>query len=102
MGFGGLCEFCVLYGSVVAFVIFFTALALCSCGCVSFLICFVVCACVPVVSLDVFLCLWRVCFSVCLCGGLWWPCLGRLMMCILYVVLSLVWLVGRVRPFVCL
>lgn len=27
---------------------------------------------------------------VCLCGGLWWPCLGRFMMCVLYVVLALV------------
>lgn len=44
MGFGGflcnlygLCEFCVFHdGSVVAFVIFFVVLVLCSCGCVSF------------------------------------------------------------------
>lgn len=33
----GLCEFCVFRnGSVVAFVIFFVVLVLCSCGCVSF------------------------------------------------------------------
>ena len=78
-------------GSVVAFVIFFVVLVLCSCGCVSFLICFVVCVCVPVVSLNVFLCFVVCALScACLCGGLWWPCLGRFMMCILDVVLALV------------
>lgn len=43
---------------------FFAALVLRSCGCV------------PVVSLDVFLCLWRVCFFLCVCvmdcGGPVW------------------------------
>lgn len=44
-----------------------------SCGCASFLICFVVCVCVPVASLNVFC---GVRFSVCVCvvdcGGPVW------------------------------
>lgn len=78
-------------GSVVAFVIFYRVGVVLLWLCVFFLICFVVCACVLVVSLDVFF-VFVVCVlsCVCLCDGLWWPCLGRFMMCVLYVVLALV------------
>ncbi len=101
MGFGGFCVifvvfvnfvcfngsvvfFCVLYGFVVGFVIFLPRWC-----------------CALVARMDLFrgLCLWCVLSCVCLCGGLWWPCWGRFVMCVLYVVLALVWLVGRVRPF---
>lgn len=108
MGFGGflcnlygLCEFCVFHdGSVVAFVIFFCRVGVVLLWlCVFFLICFVVCVCIPVVSLNAFLC-FVVCALSCLCNGLWWPCWGRFMMCILYVVLALV-LVGWPSPAVC-
>lgn len=100
MGVGGFCVIFVVFvnfvcfnGSVVAFVIFFTALVLCSCGCVSFFDLFCgLCLCPCGVSPDVFLCLWCVCFPVCICvmncGG---PCYG--LVCgvrALYVVLALV------------
>lgn len=71
----------------------------------SFLICFVVCACIPVVSLNVFLCfvvcvcipvvssdvfflffcvLWCVLFCVYLCNELWWTLLWTDLWCVHY------------------
>ena len=77
MGVGGFCVIFVVFvnfvcfnGSVVAFVIFLSCWCCALVAVCLFLICFVVCACVLVVSPDVVLCLWRVCFLVCLCDGL--------------------------------
>ena len=99
MGFGGFCVIFVIFvnfvyfnGSVVAFVLFyhrvgvvllwlcvfffdlFCGLCLCPCGVVGCVFVFVV----------------HVLSCVCLCDGLWRPCLGQFMMCVLYVVLALV------------
>lgn len=69
---------------------FFAALVLRSCGCV------------PVVSLDVFLCLWCACFLVCICvmncgGG---PCYG--LICGAYIICGFGFgLVGWPNPAVC-
>lgn len=76
-------NFVCFNGSVAAFVIFLPRWCCALVVVCLFLICFVVCVCVPVASLNVFLC-FVVCALSCLCNGLWWPCLGRFMMCILY------------------
>lgn len=70
-------------GSVVAFVIFYRV-GVVLCGCVSFFDLFCglcLCPCGVVGCVFVFV----VCVLSCvyLCNGLWWPCLGRFMMCVL-------------------
>lgn len=77
-------DLCVLYGFAVGFVIFYRV------GVVLLWLC-------------VFLWFVWICFAECaffLCVFVVDPVMGRFVVCILYVVLASVWLVGRVWSFV--